>query len=143
MFPFYEAVYREDLVRSPLPHQIEEPVAFEPQLDTPLMVNRLPERILIGGGHLGHADAFAHAVERFQRRCSIAELVRGFGMKKQNYDLSMEIGQPLFEEIKKSGVDRVITGCGSCAMQIAQGTGKVEVNAAKEGGTFEPRGRRP
>jgi glycerol-3-phosphate dehydrogenase subunit C len=44
-------------------------------------------------------------------------------MKKQNYDLAMEIGKPLFEEIKKSGVDRVVTGCGSCAMQIAQGTG--------------------
>jgi anaerobic glycerol-3-phosphate dehydrogenase C subunit len=46
-----------------------------------------------------------------------------FGMKKQNYDLSMEIGKHLFEEIKKSGVEKVVTPCGSCAMQIAQGTG--------------------
>jgi glycerol-3-phosphate dehydrogenase subunit C len=44
-------------------------------------------------------------------------------MKKQNYDLSMEIGKHLFEEIQKSGVEQVVTSCGSCAMQIAQGTG--------------------
>jgi len=60
-------------------------------------------------------------VQAFSDRC--CGLAGTFGMKKQNYDLSMEIGQPLFEEIKKSGVDRVVTGCGSCAMQIAQGTG--------------------
>jgi anaerobic glycerol-3-phosphate dehydrogenase C subunit len=60
-------------------------------------------------------------VQAFGDRC--CGLAGTFGMKKQNYDLSMEIGRPLFEEIKKSGVDRVVTGCGSCAMQIAQGTG--------------------
>jgi anaerobic glycerol-3-phosphate dehydrogenase C subunit len=60
-------------------------------------------------------------VQAFGDRC--CGLAGTFGMKKQNYDLSMEIGKPLFEEIRKSGVDRVVTGCGSCAMQIAQGTG--------------------
>jgi len=60
-------------------------------------------------------------VQAFGDRC--CGLAGTFGMKKQNYDLSMEIGKPLFEEIRQSGVDRVVTGCGSCAMQIAQGTG--------------------
>lgn len=60
-------------------------------------------------------------VQAFGDRC--CGLAGTFGMKKQNYDLSMEIGKPLFEEIRKSGVDRVVTGCGSCAMQITQGTG--------------------
>jgi anaerobic glycerol-3-phosphate dehydrogenase C subunit len=60
-------------------------------------------------------------VQAFGDRC--CGLAGTFGMKKQNYDLSMEIGKPLFEEIRRSGVDRVVTGCGSCAMQIAQGTG--------------------
>jgi len=46
-----------------------------------------------------------------------------FGLKKENYDLSMQIGEHLFEEIRKSGVDRVVTSCGSCTIQIAQGTG--------------------
>ena len=60
-------------------------------------------------------------VQAFGDQC--CGLAGTFGMKKQNYELSMEIGRPLFEEIKKSGVDRVVTGCGSCALQIAQGTG--------------------
>ncbi|NWF54190.1 MAG: anaerobic glycerol-3-phosphate dehydrogenase subunit C [Syntrophaceae bacterium] len=60
-------------------------------------------------------------VRAFSDQC--CGLAGTFGMKRQNYDLSMEIGKPLFEEIKKSGVERVVTGCGSCAMQIAQGTG--------------------
>ncbi|MFH1756596.1 MAG: anaerobic glycerol-3-phosphate dehydrogenase subunit C [Pseudomonadota bacterium] len=46
-----------------------------------------------------------------------------FGLKKGNYDLSMEIGKHLFEEIRQSNVEQVVTSCGSCAMQIAQGTG--------------------
>ncbi|HSR11984.1 MAG TPA: anaerobic glycerol-3-phosphate dehydrogenase subunit C, partial [Thermodesulfobacteriota bacterium] len=46
-----------------------------------------------------------------------------FGLKKENYDLSMRIGESLFQEIRKSGVTRVVTSCASCAMQIFQGTG--------------------
>jgi Fe-S oxidoreductase len=47
-----------------------------------------------------------------------------YGLKKKNYDLSMKIGQRLFDEINASGVDMVATGCSSCAMQIKQGTDK-------------------
>ncbi len=46
-----------------------------------------------------------------------------FGMKKENFDLSMEIGEPLFNEIKSQKPDFVITNCGTCKMQIEQGTG--------------------
>ncbi len=60
-------------------------------------------------------------VQAFGDRC--CGLAGTFGMKKKNYDLSMEIGKHLFEEVKKSGVEQVVTPCGSCAMQIAQGTG--------------------
>ena len=49
-----------------------------------------------------------------------------FGMKSQNYDLSMMVGKKLFEEIKKAGVDKVISSCGACKMQIEQGT-EIEV----------------
>jgi anaerobic glycerol-3-phosphate dehydrogenase C subunit len=45
-----------------------------------------------------------------------------FGMKKDNFDLSMEIGSRLFEEIRSSQVDEVVTTCGACKMQILQGT---------------------
>jgi Fe-S oxidoreductase len=46
-----------------------------------------------------------------------------FGIKKSNYELSMKIGQALFEEIKRLGPDKVITDCPGCTMQISQGTG--------------------
>lgn len=45
-----------------------------------------------------------------------------FGMKQANFDLSMKIGQELFDKIKSSGVSLVATGCGSCNLQIKQGT---------------------
>ena len=45
-----------------------------------------------------------------------------FGMKSKNFDLSMMIGKRLFDEIKKAQVEKVITSCGACKMQIEQGT---------------------
>jgi len=53
-----------------------------------------------------------------------------YGLEKKNYDLSMEIWAHLFKEIKESGVDRVVTSCGSCALQILQGTGLKAVHPA-------------
>jgi len=46
-----------------------------------------------------------------------------FGFKKEKYHLSMEIGSPLFARIKESGATTVITDCGTCSLQIADGTG--------------------
>jgi len=46
-----------------------------------------------------------------------------FGMKKENFDLSMEIGSTLFDEIKKTGAQYAVSGCGTCQIQIKQGTG--------------------
>lgn len=60
-------------------------------------------------------------VQVFGDRC--CGLAGTFGLKKENYDLSMQIGENLFKEIRRSGVEQVATSCGSCAMQIAQGTG--------------------
>jgi anaerobic glycerol-3-phosphate dehydrogenase C subunit len=60
-------------------------------------------------------------VQVFADRC--CGLAGTFGLKKENYALSMKIGENLFQEIRKSGVEQVVTSCGSCAMQIAQGTG--------------------
>ncbi len=45
-----------------------------------------------------------------------------FGLKRKNYDLSMQIGERLFKEIKASPAEQLVTGCGACAMQIFQGT---------------------
>ncbi|MBU1100370.1 MAG: anaerobic glycerol-3-phosphate dehydrogenase subunit C [Bacteroidetes bacterium] len=46
-----------------------------------------------------------------------------FGMKKENFALSMEIGSKLFEEIENAAPDEVLSGCGTCQIQINQGTG--------------------
>lgn len=46
-----------------------------------------------------------------------------FGMKKENFDLSMEIGSRLFAEIERVLPDLVLSGCGTCQVQINQGTG--------------------
>lgn len=46
-----------------------------------------------------------------------------YGFKKEKYDLSMKIGGSLFEDIRKEAPDVVITDCGTCAIQIHQGTG--------------------
>ncbi len=45
-----------------------------------------------------------------------------FGMKKENYDLSMKIGNPLFLQINKAIPDRLVSGCGTCQMQLKKGT---------------------
>jgi FAD/FMN-containing dehydrogenase/Fe-S oxidoreductase len=47
-----------------------------------------------------------------------------FGMKKGNFELSMEMGDRLFQEIRNSTVERIVTSCSGCALQIYQGTGR-------------------
>lgn len=46
-----------------------------------------------------------------------------FGLKAKNAKLSMKMGNPLKEQILKSGVDLVATSCGACKMQIHHATG--------------------
>ena len=46
-----------------------------------------------------------------------------FGMKEENFDLSMEIGSRLFAELQRVRPDCVLSGCGTCQVQIRQGTG--------------------
>ncbi len=48
-----------------------------------------------------------------------------FGMKggALGYELSMEVGKPLFTKFKESGVDAIITESSVCAIQLAEGTG--------------------
>ena len=46
-----------------------------------------------------------------------------FGFKKNNYEMSMDIGRPLFERIKEISAAMVATECSMCKTQIEQGTG--------------------
>ena len=45
-----------------------------------------------------------------------------FGLKKKNYDLSLAMGEKLFNAIKEAKADCVVTGCGACKTQISQAT---------------------
>lgn len=55
--------------------------------------------------------------------CGIAG---SYGFKKEKHKLSMEIGSSLFNAVKSFGAELVITDCGTCKVQIKDGTG-VEV----------------
>ena len=46
-----------------------------------------------------------------------------FGFKSQNYELSMQMGAPLFAALEQAAPSAVATGCGTCQIQITAGTG--------------------
>jgi anaerobic glycerol-3-phosphate dehydrogenase C subunit len=66
------------------------------------------------------------SVQAFSDGC--CGLVGTFGMKKNNFDLSMAIGKRLFQEIADSGVKEISTSCGACKLQILQGTRREAVH---------------
>ena len=44
-----------------------------------------------------------------------------YGMKSENYDRAQEIGAPLFKELERTKAEAILTGCGTCNIQIAHG----------------------
>ncbi len=44
-----------------------------------------------------------------------------YGMKAENYDRAQEIGDRLFKEIDRTKAQAILTGCGTCNIQIANG----------------------
>jgi Fe-S oxidoreductase len=53
-------------------------------------------------------------------RCSAVDGT--WGLKKEYFELSMKVAEPLFREIRQAAPDRVATDCPLAALQIAQGT---------------------
>ncbi len=51
-----------------------------------------------------------------------------FGVKKSTFEISMEIGKPLFEGVLSSNADLTATDCPTCNLQIKQGTGQLPVH---------------
>ena len=51
-----------------------------------------------------------------------------YGFKKEKYEISMKVGQELFNKISEVSPDYVLTECGTCALQIRHGTGKEVIN---------------
>jgi glycerol-3-phosphate dehydrogenase subunit C len=50
-----------------------------------------------------------------------------FGLKTDNFDMSMKIGSTLFNKINREQPDVVTTSCGICQTQIRQGVKTSEV----------------
>ena len=44
-----------------------------------------------------------------------------YGMRAENYDRAQEIGDRLFKEIDRTKAQAILTGCGTCNIQIANG----------------------
>ncbi len=68
-------------------------------------------------------------VKQFSDKC--CGMGGTYGLKANNYDLSMKIGERLFEEIRDADVNQVVTGCGACGMQIFQGTARESCHPLK------------
>lgn len=68
-------------------------------------------------------------VQKFSDKC--CGMGGTYGLKSKNFDLSMKIGQRLFEEINNSIAEQLVTGCGACGMQIHQGTMRESIHPIK------------
>jgi len=44
-----------------------------------------------------------------------------YGMKSENFERAQEIGAPLFQELDRTKAEAILTGCGTCNIQIAHG----------------------
>lgn len=53
-----------------------------------------------------------------------------YGFKKEKYQISMHIGQKLFDTVAQINPDYVTTDCNGCAMQLLHGTGKKTIHPA-------------
>lgn len=47
-----------------------------------------------------------------------------YGFKKEKYHIAMAIGRNRFQDVEQSAVSGIVTECGMCGLQLAQGTGK-------------------
>ena len=61
------------------------------------------------------------SVQKLEKSC--CGMGGSYGLKDKNYLRSLEMGDKLFKDIKALSVDRVLTDCAGCRMQIERGTG--------------------
>ena len=59
-----------------------------------------------------------------------------WGMKKEYFELSMKLAEPLFKGVREAAADRVATDCPLAALQIKQGTG---IEARHPQSSYSPR----
>lgn len=54
-----------------------------------------------------------------------------YGFKKEKYDTSLGIAKKLFLDVADSDADKIVTECGMCSLQLAEGTGKIVLHPAE------------
>ena len=62
------------------------------------------------------------AVENLAAGC--CGMSGSYGFKGDKYDISMKIGENVFQRIAEVGADTVASDCGTCRLQIRHGSGK-------------------
>ena len=65
-------------------------------------------------------------VRRLERGC--CGMAGSFGLKKANYQMSLRMGVRLFSGLRQSAIQVGATDCGSCQMQMEQGSSKRTVH---------------
>ncbi|MBN2377101.1 MAG: anaerobic glycerol-3-phosphate dehydrogenase subunit C [Sedimentisphaerales bacterium] len=68
-------------------------------------------------------------VERLPNSC--CGIAGTFGFQKKNFDLSMTAGEPMLEPLRQSDADFGLTECGTCNIQMTQGSGKKVLHPVK------------
>ena len=51
-----------------------------------------------------------------------------FGMKTGTYELSLEVGRPLFDRVATVAPDLIVSECSTCRLQLAHATGRETVH---------------
>jgi FAD/FMN-containing dehydrogenase/Fe-S oxidoreductase len=89
------------------------------------VVHHVPCHLLAQGvaGRVEQVLRMIPGIEIIGIQDSCCGMAGTFGMKSRNFDLSMEIGKALFDEVRRVSPDVVVTGCGTCKIQLEQGTG--------------------
>ena len=54
-----------------------------------------------------------------------------FGLTRQNFEVSLQIGQPLIETLQQSDFSFGVTNCTSCRLQMEQGTQLASIHPLK------------
>ncbi len=78
-----------------------------------------------GAGLLGYEilqKVYGNAVKNANAGC--CGISGSYGFKKEKYNISMQVGQQLFDTVKHSQVDLCSSECGTCRIQIEHGTQK-------------------
>lgn len=68
-------------------------------------------------------------VHNIEKGCS--GMAGAFGLTRQNFETSLQIGQPLFDHLQKSDYSLGVTDCTSCRLQIEQGSSLAGVHPLK------------